>query len=155
MLRGKQVLPEGNARLGSRNMKACPTQTCVMDMGLGLLSCQLLPQGTSDSIPMCWGVESRSCCQGTAGQRWACEGDCHPAAHGMPHCICHLGSACPGDLNMQKRNNLRFYMWNLFGGLHYLTLLHQLISGEIQYGLLHLLRAVSELAWRPKSINIT
>lgn len=58
MLRGKQVLPEGNARLGSRNMKACPTQTCVMDMGLGLLSCQLLPQGTSDSIPMSWGVES-------------------------------------------------------------------------------------------------
>lgn len=34
-----------------------------------------------------------------------------------------------------------WYLWNLLGDWHYLTLLHQLISGEIQDGPLHPLRS--------------
>lgn len=84
------------------------------------------------------GMQHSSCCQGPAAQRSVCQGHSHPAAHMMPHCICHLGSACPGDPNMRKRtqkwgfrgsfgmwsdkcreninflrNNLQLYVWKL------------------------------------------
>lgn len=82
MLRGKQVLPEGTARLGSRNMKACPTYTCVSWTWGWDCSCAGCCPTAPVTIPMCCGVKSRNPAQELL-PGWVCEGHSHLAAHRM------------------------------------------------------------------------
>lgn len=148
MLRGRQVLPEGTARLGSRNMKACPTYTCVSWTWGWDCSCAGCCPTAPVTIPMCCGVKSStgaaarvsvwgsfpSCSSQDASGTWAepvlgiwtgkrgCRNESSEA--GWQNSF-GMWSDKHWENSNFLRTNSQLYMWNLLGDLHYLTLLHQ------------------------------
>lgn len=120
MFKEKQVLLEGNARLGSVLMgdtcvcpsQTCPTQSCISwtwvcdwpcagshlqhlrGEGWWVTLSRVLQGGNQHG----WGL-----LLGAAGQRQLCVGHSWPVAHTMLHCICHQGSTRLGDLSIQER----------------------------------------------------